>query len=61
MLRSKLTGMYKDNKKLIIDVHNADFLAAKEFSSFTEISTKKTPISGISINNGRIGTLNILE
>ena len=52
-------GMYKDNKKLIIEVHKAERFAALVFSSSTDINTKIIPKIGIKISIGRIGKLNI--
>ena len=59
ILWSKLIGMYKDKRKLIIEVHNADNFAADEFSSSTDINTKMIPKIGIKISIGRMGKLNI--
>ena len=56
---SKLIGIYKDNKKLIIEVHKAERFAAFVFPSSTDINTKIIPKIGIKISIGRIGKLNI--
>ena len=58
---SKFNGIYSDNKKLIIDVHNADFFACNDFSSSsTDNKTNTSPTSGTRIKSGKMGIFNIL-
>ena len=59
---SKLIGRYKDNKKVLEEVHIADFLDSLAKSSPSgESKTKANPTRGKAIRMGKIGRFNITK
>ena len=59
---SKFIGRYSDNKKVLEEVHKADFLDSFAKSSPSgESKTKANPTRGKAIRMGKIGRFNITK
>ena len=59
---SKFIGRYNDNKKVLVEVHIADFLDSFAKSSPSgESKIKANPTRGKAIKMGKIGRFNITK